>query len=183
MAIGRIKSIRVPRNFRRSERNATKTTSLVLVGCPVCFSRVGFILPTCNRSSNCIRNHRPELRLVGVACDVESVDNGWQLVCVSTNRKERRRRRRERERAPRNDDRRCTRGQERTKRPKEYSPDRIAKYAVDVNQIWRLNTPRRTSPQLNFSSYSLARLHAYASIRCVNHQASGHILESTRVLS
>lgn len=147
-------------------------------GLPCMFLAFGFILPTCNRSSNCIRNHRPELRLVGVACDVESVDNGWQLVCVSTNKKEKR----ERER-PRNDDRRCTRRQGRTKRPKEYSPDRIAKYAVDVNHTWRLNTPRRTSPQLNFSSYSLARLHAYASIRCVNHQASGHILESTRVLS
>lgn len=46
-----------------------------------------------------------------------------------------------------------------TNRPKLYSPDRIAKYAVDDNQTWTLKMPRRTSDHLNRSSRSRTGLH------------------------
>jgi hypothetical protein len=43
----------------------------------------------------------------------------------------------------------------RTKRPKEYNPASMPKYAAAVSQVERLKIPLRTSPQLNFSAFSL----------------------------
>lgn len=62
------------------------------------------------------------------------------------------------------DFRRTRKSENHTNKPKEYSPERMAKYAEAESQTCRSNTPRRTSDHLNDSASDAKDLFALAKL-------------------